>query len=428
MSVSATLPSMKSSSELPAITDPGHPDSLNRRPEKLKLLAVCNIDGMAWAILRQWLTGLLEIGYEVHIACAPGEYSSRLADMGFYMHPIAMQRTFRPWAYIRPLFQLWNLIRRGGFVAVNTHSAVGGAVGRVAAWLAGCKTVVYTVHGFYFHDNMPIVPRSLMIAMEWLLGRNTQGFMFVSAEDSRTAIRIGIVPKSARYMTIFNGVDLNVFTPSSARPEAALSFKRELGIDVDTPVVGIVGRIVREKGYREFLEMACYVSKKRKTAFLVVGDTLPSDRDPFGPVFREDVAKAGLASSFFFTGLTDRVPDYLGIMDIFVLPSYREGFPRSIIEAMSVGLPVIATDIRGCREAVVHGETGLIIPPGNGGALADAADRLLTNPEEARAMGRAGRARAVRLYDYVAVQRNFVCFIDEIVNKRLQTVSDGEIV
>ncbi len=158
---------MKPAAEIRTTTNTSVLSHVRQPDEKPKLLAICNIDGMAWAILRQWLTGLLEIGYEVHIACAPGEYSSRLEDMGFIMHPIAMQRTFRPWVHIRPLFQLWKLIRHGGFVAVNTHSAVGGTIGRIAGWLAGSGTIIYTVHGFYFHDDMPFVPRSLGVIAEW---------------------------------------------------------------------------------------------------------------------------------------------------------------------------------------------------------------------------------------------------------------------
>jgi glycosyltransferase involved in cell wall biosynthesis len=376
-------------------------------------LAIVNVDSMVWVLLRPWLSGLQEAGYEVHVACSPGEYFPRLAAQGFQMHAVSIRRSFRPWAHVRPFFELLKIVRQGGFRIVNTHSAVAAAVGRIAAWAGGCRVIVYTVHGFYFHDNMPTVPRSLFMILEWLLGRITKFFMFVSDEDRRTAIRTGIVSAKGRSMTIFNGVDLDAFRPRETCAEGARAFKCELGIDDAVPVVGIVGRIVREKGHREFLEMARYVVQKRKVVFLVVGDTLPSDRDQFGEVFKREVAKAGLTPHFLFTGQTDRVPDYLRIMDIFVLPSYREGFPRSIVEAMSTGVPVVATDIRGCREAVVHGTTGLIVPPKDGEALAHAVEHLLANPEEAASMGRAGRKRAVELYDYRTVRRRFVGFIDE---------------
>jgi glycosyltransferase involved in cell wall biosynthesis len=382
---------------------------------KPKFLAICNIDGMAWAILRTWLVGLRDKGYEVHLACAPGAFSERLVALGLVMHPVSIRRSFQPLGHILPVFQLWKLLRRGDFAVINVHSAVGAALGRIAATLAGSKPVVYTVHGFYFHEEMAAIPKALMMGFEWLLGLNTQGFMFVSEEDHRTAVQTGIARSSARCVTIFNGVDLTAFAPKESFWNATQELKLDLGIDDSTPVVGIVGRIVREKGFREFLEMACAITTKRKVAFIVVGDTLPSDRDNFGPTFRQMVARAGLASHFVFTGLTDRVPDYLRIMDIFVLPSYREGFPRSVIEAMSAGVPVVATDIRGCREAVLPGKTGLIVPPKEGRALSNAVEYLLENPGVARAMGHAGRARATLLYDEVTVQQNFVRFIDDLV-------------
>ena len=276
-------------------------------PSRPKVLTICNVDLMAWVLLKPWLAGLQEAGYEVHLACARGEYWNRLAALGLHMHPISLRRTLWPWAHLRPLFQLWKIIRYGDFVIVNTHSEVAAAVGRVAAYLASTHTVVYTVHGFYFHENMPAVPRSFFMTLAWILGKVTNGFMFVSAEDHRTGIRTGIVPAKSRAITIFNGVDLDAFSPKGACLESTRNFKRQLGIDDAVPVIGIVGRIVREKGYREFLEMACQVAKKRKAVFLVVGDTLPSDRDQFGKTFKKEVANVGLTPHFLFTGQTNFV-------------------------------------------------------------------------------------------------------------------------
>ena len=380
-----------------------------------RVLAVCNVDLMAWVLLRQWLKGLQDAGYEVHIACTPGPYFQGLRELGFVMHPISVKRTFAPWAHIRPIIQLHRIIREGRFDAINMHSAVGAAVGRLAAVLSGHQLVVYTVHGFLFHENMHSIPRRFLTAMEWILGIKTAGFMFVSAEDERTALKTGIIRTGRRFLTIFNGVDLAVFAPKEADPERLRQFRRDVGINEATPIVGIIGRIVREKGYREFLEMAQLVIQRHRVRFLVVGDTLPSDRDQFGVGFKKEVKAAGMEDHFIFTGQTALVADYLRIMDIFVLPSYREGFPRSIVEAMSAGLPVIATNIRGCREAVAHNETGFIVPVRDGAALAQAVERLLENPNEALAMGRAGRARAIESYDYEIVKKRFIGFLDEII-------------
>ena len=226
-------------------------------------------------------------------------------------------------------------------------------------------------------------------------GRITNGFMFVSDEDRQTALREGIATDASEATTIYNGVDLDTYPPKDSSSPDTRELRRSLGIPPVAPVVGIVGRVVREKGYIEFAEMAKLVSASRSEVyFLVVGDALPSDRDGILPEFRRRVDAAGLHDRVRFTGFTDRVAEHLQVMDIFVLPSYREGFPRSVLEAMSSALPVVATNIRGCREAVVNGQTGLIVPPRNSTALAEAVSHLLRNPDLARRMGAAGRAQA----------------------------------
>jgi lipopolysaccharide/colanic/teichoic acid biosynthesis glycosyltransferase len=364
---------------------------------------------MAWKLLLPWFRALLEAGYEVHIACARTHWFERLAADGFHLHDVPLRRRMNPLVHIAPLWALYRLIRRYRFAVVNTHSPVAAAVGRLAAWLAGAPAIVYTVHGFYFHDNMPPRKRRPFVALEWLLGRMTDRFMFVSDEDRRTALRAGIARDAAKCSTIYNGVDLAAFPVKGPARQKAAEMRKRLGIPASAAVVGIVGRVVREKGYLEFAEMAQLVSARRSdTYFLVVGGALASDRDGIAGEFRRRIEAAGLRERFRFTGFTDRVADYLHAMDIFTLPSYREGFPRSVLEAMSCALPVVTTAIRGCREAVVHGETGLIVPPRDGSALAEAVGQLLNSPELAGRLGAAGRARAERLYDQRFVQKRFV--------------------
>jgi glycosyltransferase involved in cell wall biosynthesis len=299
------------------------------------------------------------------------------------------------------------------FVVVNAHSPIAAAVGRLAAYICGVKRIIYTVHGFYFHDRMSRPQRFVLCSVEWLLGRITDGFMFVSDEDRHTAQRLGIAGTNARVCTIYNGVDIDVFKPH-APADPSLKDLRGRHELTGSIIVGTVGRIVKEKGYREFLAMAEQLTNEGIDAkFIVVGDSLPSDRDQFGGTFRKMVAKAGLSKLFVFTGMTDRVPDYLAVMDIFVLASYREGFPRSVLEAMAAGLPVVATDIRGCREAVVDGVSGLIVQPGDPVGLTDAVRRLVNCASERAEMGRNGRAIAIEKYDYRIVQGRFGDFVED---------------
>jgi lipopolysaccharide/colanic/teichoic acid biosynthesis glycosyltransferase len=383
-----------------------------RPPARPRILAICAVDIMAWVLLKPWLSALRDRGFEVHIACSQDRYFDALGASGFHMHAVHLRRSFNPLAHIRPFIELLRLMRSKQFPIVNTHSPVAAAVGRMAAWFALANTtIIYTVHGFYFHDRMPRLQRTLFVTIEWLLGRFTDAFMFASDEDRRTAAKLGITGPSAITCTIFNGVDLDTFCPR-ARRHPKLSKLRRLHDIPERPVIGTVGRIVKEKGYRELLGMASRLTSEGIDAtYLVVGDSLPSDRDQFGQQFRRMVADAGLATRFVFTGMTDRVADYLAIMDVFVLASYREGFPRSVLEAMATGLPVVATNIRGCREAVVDGVSGLIVPPCESTELTNAVRRLISDPHLRMAMGNAGRALAVEKFDSRIVQRRFAEFV-----------------
>ncbi len=389
-----------------------------------RILIVTTLDLMAWVLLRPWLAALLGAGYEVHLACSRGPYWERLAGVGLRLHDVGLRRSFNPFAHLAPLLALYRLIRAHRFGLVNTHSPVAAAVGRLAAWLAGCPRIVYTVHGFYFHENMPLLPRLAFTVIERLLGRLTNHFMFVSEEDRQTALRARIARHPAQTDTIYNGVDLGRFTPLAPASGEALDLRRGLGLPGAACVVGIVGRIVREKGYREFLEMARQVAARRPDAvFLVVGDDLASDRDHFGGVLRRRVRAANLAWHFVFTGFTEQVAGYLRAMDVFVLPSYREGLPRSVLEAMGCGIPVVATAIRGCREAVVRGKTGLLVAPRDAGELTRAVMYLLDHPEMAARMGRAGRRRAEEVYDQRLVQERFVGVLSRVLDSAAPSTS-----
>ncbi|HEX7972127.1 MAG TPA: glycosyltransferase, partial [Thiobacillus sp.] len=217
-----------------------------------------------------------------------------------------------------------------------------------------------------------------------------------SSEDAQTAIDEKLLPPE-RILAIGNGVDPARFDPAARRPRDAV--REELGLPSDASVIGMVGRLVGEKGVREFLAAAETVAADFLEAyFLLIGERLESDHaDPVDDALAH--AKSTLGARLLLPGMRKDIPDLMGAMDVFCLPSYREGMPRTIIEAMMSGLPVVATDIRGSREEVVANETGLLVPARDAVALAGAFSSLLRAPAEARAMGEAGRRRALKLYD-----------------------------
>jgi glycosyltransferase involved in cell wall biosynthesis len=163
------------------------------------------------------------------------------------------------------------------------------------------------------------------------------------------------------------------------------------------PVVGIVARLVREKGLLEFFAAARVVRERVPgVRFLLVGPVDTEKRDAVTP---EVANEHGIGDICHFVGTRLDMPEMYALMDVLVLPSHREGFPRAPMEASAMTVPCVVTDIRGCREAVEHGRNGLLVPLGDIQALADAMVELLTDRERARRMGMEGRRMALERFD-----------------------------
>lgn len=280
-------------------------------------------------------------------------------------------------------------------------------VGRIAAAFDKSLTVIHTNHGYYFDENMNPVRRRLAITTERLLGLRTSFTMFVSSEDHKTALQEHIV-ENENSATILNGIDLTTFP---GRPSAsAVAYAREhLGIPADAKVIGLIGRLILEKGLREFFAAARILCDARPDLYVVVaGDALPTDRGAWKTQLIAEVEAAGLASKFRFPGFISDVYGCLCAFDILVHPTYKESFGRVIAEAMATGLPVVATYVRGCRELIVHGKTGLLVPYKDIKGLVESISTLLDDSVMSRSMGDAGRNRVVERYDQRAVIERFV--------------------
>ena len=291
-------------------------------------------------------------------------------------------------------------MRREAYDAVHVHTPIASVLGRVAARLAGTSRIIYTAHGFYFHDRMPRPRYLLYEGIERVASRLTHVILTQSREDFDTARRRGLFPSSKlRYLG--NGVDVSWYRSVLVDERRRIALRNELLLPENThPLVGITGRLTEEKGFQDLAQAMSVLRAGFPAAhLLVIGDQLGTDRDPFRLRFDKRISELGLSRHVTFAGFRSDVRDLLSLLDIFVLPSYREGLPRSILEAMSMGLPVVASRIRGSREAVVDGVTGLLVPPGNAEALGGALIRLAANEALRRSLGSAGRNRAEVEYD-----------------------------
>lgn len=256
--------------------------------------------------------------------------------------------------------------------------------------------VIYTAHGFYFHDRMPRLQRWFHISLEALLARLTTELFTVSNEDAAFARRLRFKP-ACHIHAIGNGVDPSRFLPPT--PEQRRFQRHRFGLDEDAVVIGIVARQVAEKGYGELCKAFSQLAPRYpQMQLLLCGSRLASDHAGAVDQLVHDLQRQYPERVVSTGDLEDPKAAYQA-MDIFCLPSWREGLPFTVIEAMLSALPVTATDIRGCREQVLPEITGLLVPPAQSLPLANALERLLLDPERRRSLGAAGRARALEIYD-----------------------------
>jgi glycosyltransferase involved in cell wall biosynthesis len=363
----------------------------------LKILQLCAVDFTAYHLLRPLGVGLRDAGYGVAFCCSPGEGLDLLRDEGFGAKAIPISRNYNVAHHARSFAALLGYLRQERFDIVHAHTPVAGLIGRAAAKIAGARGIVYTAHGFYFHDGMSPRTHAFFAGLERSAAAITDVIFVQSEEDREEAVRLGIAP-AEKLVHIGNGVDPARFG-RDVHAAAAAAF-RERHVLGDGPVIGFVGRTVREKGAIEFVRAAAIVRAAIPGAkFVMVGEPLGSDRDGCWDEIMRLRDELGLANDLVLTGYRKDVPALLASFDLFALPSYREGMPRALLEAMATGLPVVATAIRGCREEVVNGKTGILVPPRDAAALAAAMKGILLSEDLAGRMGAEGRARVLAKFD-----------------------------
>lgn len=376
----------------------------------MKILQLCAVDFTLYHFLLPLMRGLRDAGHEVVGACSPGPLAAKVEAEGFRVESITVERSANPLALLRAYRSIRTLLEAERFDLVHFHTPVAALTGRFAARAAGVPRIVYTAHGFYFHERMTLPLRAAHVVLEWSAGRVTDLLMTQAEEDAASARRLHLARGPIH--AIGNGSDPARFRPGGPDSGDRARLRAEIGTATDRPVILMVGRLVAEKGYPELVTAMRTVDAE----LWIVGERLASDHA--GPVdaaldaIRVDPV---LAARVKLLGYRQDVPDLMRAADIFVLPSHREGMPRSIIEAMLSGLPVVATDIRGSREEVVDGETGLLVPVADAAALASALEHLACDPELRTRMGKAGLSRALELYDESKIVARQIELLEAIV-------------
>ena len=380
----------------------------------VRIIARLNMGGPALHVA--YLSeGLVAHGYDTTLvvgSLAEGEGSmSFVAEQrgARLVRLTSMSRDISPLRDLIALFKLVRLLRTLQPEIVHTHTAKAGAIGRIAAWLAGGDRrpiVVHTFHGHVLRGYFGPLGTFAFRTLERLLARATTQLVAVSPEVRDDLVSLGIAPRE-KFAVVRLGIELGErIHPDRTRAEA----RRRLGVAEDRFLVGWVGRMTPVKRVPDVLEGFRLLREQGVDAMLcLVGDG--PDREEI----EQQAHSLGVIRHCLFVGYQDDVGSWYESFDVLVLPSANEGTPVVAIEALAAGCPVVATRVGGVPDVVEDGVTGFLVEPRDTEALADRLERLARDPELRRKLGGTGRERVPSRY---AVDR-LVGDIDELYRSLL---------
>jgi glycosyltransferase involved in cell wall biosynthesis len=341
------------------------------------------------------LRELTQAGHEV-TALAPGgstQLGQALSLMGVAFDVVDIERNgMNPLKDIRALLQLWKKLRviKPDIILAYTIKAV--IYGCLAAVWAGVPHIYsmitglgYAFTGRTWRQRLVKLPARFLYRLS--LARNEKVF-FQNSDDAAEFTRLGLVKAEQTVLINGSGVDLDHFA-SAPHNNPYPSFL-------------LIARLLRDKGVFEYVEAAKILKKRHiKAIFRLLG---PFDSNPSAISVRQ-IREWERDGAIEYLRECEDVRPYITAASVYVLPSYREGTPRTVLEAMSMGRPIVTTDAPGCRETVVEGENGFLVSVGDASALADAMEKFIQDPAIISSMGRRSREIAEEKYDVRKVNR-----------------------
>ncbi|RIO10862.1 glycosyltransferase family 1 protein [Mammaliicoccus sciuri] len=382
----------------------------------MKIIQVTAIDMTMNNFLNPLNKMTKEKGHEVHCVCSKGPYEEEIKSNGYYFHNISIDREINLVKNIKSIMMMAKLFKILKPDIVHVHTPVAAVLGRIAAKVAKVPTVIYSAHGFYFHEGMSIKKYKIFFYIEKYIGRYFTDYIFTQSEEDFEVAKVNNFLKNKNnYVHISNGIDIdNKFNVDKFSESINIDLRNKYNVQENDIVVSFIGRLVKEKGIIDLLESNNYLRSKN-VKFLIIGSLPQGERDKETLKLLE---KYKNNKNIIFTGQVTNVNELLYMSDIFCLPSYREGMPRSIIEAMAMKNAVIATNIRGSREEIIHGKTGYLCNTNSSKEIASCIDILVENKDKMNEFKENGLDRARRLYDENKVIEKQLNVFEQCQNKR----------
>jgi len=302
-------------------------------------------------------------------------------------------RRISPWNDLKAVVYLFRFLRGLKPHIVHTHTSKAGILGRLAAWLARVPIIIHTPHGHVFYGHFSSSLSRLFLAVERLFAGITHHQIALTPEESKDYLTLN-VSKPDNISVIHSGVDLSRFQNGK---EHRSRKRRELGIPANSLAVGFAGWLLPIKGVGYLVDAMAGVVRQHPQSLLVLVGKGEKERE-----LRKQAESLDLTDRIHFLGWRQDVEEIMSGLDIFVLPSLNEGMGRVLVEAMAMGLPIVASHVGGIPDLVKNQQNGLLVPPADAAALGSAISDLINDRAKRKRMGEAGK-RMCRSYSAQAM-------------------------
>ncbi len=378
----------------------------------MKIILFANTEWYLFNFRLSLAKALQAQGHDVLLISPPGEYGARLQALGFRWEALPMDRkSLNPLQELRLLAYLCRLYRREQPALAHHFTIKCVVYGSIAALVARVPARVNAVAGMgYVFTNQALKARLLRPVVRGLMrlvlnGRGAR-LILQNNDDMAAFAKAGLARPELTRLVMGSGVDLARFTPRVPSAQASP--------DVQPTRVVLAARLLWDKGIAEYAEAARQLKAKGlPIRFLLAGAPDPGNPAAIAQATLDGWQAEGLIE---LLGQVSDMAALFAAVDMVVLPSYREGLPKSLIEAAACALPLVTTDVPGCREVVTHEVDGLLVPVKDAKALASAIERLHLDPAWARELGLAARARALREFDEKIVIGKTLAVYRELLN------------
>ena len=337
--------------------------------------------------------------YEIIVCCivSEGIIADEIKKLGIKFYCLnESPRFYNP----KKIYSLYKLFKKEKPAIVHTQILGANIYGRIAAMLARVPVIISTEHNVYYKK------KRVHIWLDKILAKNTDKIVAVSNRVKEFTSKQEGIGKD-KFELIYNGIDSKEFLPTASRKD----IRDKLNFREGDFILGAVGALTIQKGHYYLIQaLSLLVKRYPNTILLVVGTGELKEE------LQEIVRKLSLQENVRLLGLRRDISDLLNCMDVFVLPSLWEGLGIALLEAMLMGLPVVASSVDGILEIVENGKNGILVPPGNVEALSNAIDELIENPQLRQSLGKAAKEHILEKFEV----RQYIHKLENLYNRLLK--------